>query len=86
MEWIVRLTLILLGVATSAILITSGCSHKLGTMEIDTDGSFSGLMYKNCGCGCTAIVDLDADDPFTSQGKEPIEGKTDVDVRINLPK
>ena len=77
-----RLALIAVGIATGGILMSSGCSHSLGTVEVDTDGSFAGLMYKNCGCGCTAVVDVDAEDGFNAGGKTPLGADTDIGITV----
>lgn len=85
-EWIVRIALLLLGMGAMTVVLTSGCSQKLGTLDIKTDGEFSGLMYKNCGCGCTAIVDVNSDESLDAGGKEPIGSNANIGVNVSLPK
>lgn len=81
-----RISLAVFGFAMGSILFSAGCSQKLGTMDIETDGEFSGLMYKNCGCGCTAIVDIESDDPFNAGGKEGIGAETSIDINVPVGK
>jgi hypothetical protein len=84
-EWVVRMAMALLGIAAATMFFTSGCSTNLGTLDIKTDGAVSGLMYKNCGCGCTAVMDIDSDDSLDAGGTTPGGSETEIGVNVGIP-
>ena len=89
-EWIkdtVIFTILLAIALVCVIVFMSGCTSKLGTMDVRSDGEFTGFMFKNCGCGCSSLFNLQTgEEGITAGGKTPVESDAiDVDVKFNLP-